>query len=280
MHVRNNYDLKSKNTFRLTSICKTIYFPEAIRDLLSISEQCKDSGYHILGNGSNILLNKFIEIPVVSMERLNRSLSIDENGIITCGCSVKIQELIQYAKFKGYGGIEFLYSIPATIGGIVCMNAGRAMDKEQSISKYVTSVRYFDGKRLVTLKKDECEFKQRSSIFKEKQLMIYDVQLELSKKINLKIEEDIQKRMEFSKNYLDMSNANAGSIFSTASPKVLKIMKGLRFGNAKFSPKTLNWILNLGNASYKDIKSLIVIAVFFHKLLFKKIEMEIIDWER
>jgi UDP-N-acetylmuramate dehydrogenase len=258
------HDTYLRNTLKLKSLCKTLYIPENTEDLKFIKRG------HILGNGSNLLLNEVIET-VIDTSKLNTKIEFHD-GIITCGCSVRIQELIRYAQNLNLGGIEFLYSVPGLMGGIVCMNAGT---RDKSISQFVKGVRIFDGE-LKYFTKEECQFTYRDSIFKERYL-IYEVDLVLENKSYEKIEQGIKDRLKAVKSQ-DNSYPNAGTVFCKSSRISIRLSKMLKWGNARFSKKTSNWIVNLGNATYRDIKMLIKMSKFLH--LFKQPKLEWVDWKR
>ena len=71
-------------------------------------------------------------------------MSFCEDGILECGASVRIQSLLEKIKEFSLGGIEYLASVPSSVGGAVYMNAGRGRKIKRSISDYIESVRYLD----------------------------------------------------------------------------------------------------------------------------------------
>jgi UDP-N-acetylmuramate dehydrogenase len=85
----------------------------------------------------------------------------------------------------------------------------------------------------------------------------------------------IAERYKWSKEFQDYSAPNCGSVFKEADNNILKRLKGLSIGKARFSPKTTNWILNNSNSSM-PILALIAVAKLLHFIIGKKAITEIV----
>lgn len=79
----------------------------------------------MLSAGSNIVFGARIERPIVYLMSFNTNMSFGEDGTLECGASVRIQSLLEKMKEFSLGGIEYLASVPSSVGGAVYMNAGR-----------------------------------------------------------------------------------------------------------------------------------------------------------
>lgn len=69
---------------------------------------------------------------------------------------------------------------------------------------------------------------------------------------------------------------NAGSIFKKSSPISRFLSQGIKFGGAKMEK---NWINNVGNATFKDVYTLIKISTIINYLFLNKPELEIEIWK-
>lgn len=202
------------------------------------------------------------------------------SGVFTVGASVSLHKLILQINKLGYGGIEYLWSVPGLVGGAVAMNAGRGKQFSQSIADYILKVRVFHGGEIKNLNKSECLFSYRNSIFKNDDYLI----LECTFKFPCVESDDAsrrrQERIELCKKTQDYSGANFGSVFSMKNSRIMKVVRwfGLGFRGAHFSKKTSNWIVNK-NGSYKDVIRTIRLVEFIHRVLLKKCEREIIVWK-
>ena len=173
-----------------------------------------------------------------------------------------------------------MYSVPGSVGGAIFMNAGIGKQVSQSISKYIMSVKVFDGEKIVDIEKNMCNFFYRSSIFQvKKDWVIISAVFELypqDKSIGHRIKD---KRMKWAKNQGYFTYPSAGSIFNKKYAPIMSFMKGKKIGNAIYSKNKGNWINNPGNAKFKEVMLLIRITKWLHRLLFKKIHLELEIWK-
>lgn len=88
-----------------------------------------------------------------------------------------------------------------------------------------------------------------------------------------------KERIIYSKEFLEPSLPSCGSVFKTFNSRIMKTLQGLTIGGARYSEKTVNWISNFNNAKPSDIRLLIWIAVFLHKIVFRKYELEVEIWK-
>lgn len=283
MRYFRNYDLYKHNSMRLHSIAEDYYEPESLEELLSLLQDREvflKGNFYILGGGSNLLMPPIIKKPVVSIGSIDNSIIVDGNHV-SCGASVKIQTFIREMQKYGLGGIEYLYSLPCQVGGAVCMNAGRGKKYNRCISDYIENVTCLDLDTLeiINYSKQDCQFSHRHSRFQNGNSIVLEVTMSLDEKNSEEIENDIKERLDISKKYLDSSKPSCGSVFSQCNGHIMNLLKGIRIGGAKFSSKTTNWISNIDNASYRDIRMLINIAKLTHKILLQKCHLEIKIWK-
>lgn len=282
MLIDCNVNLEKYNTMRLKSIGKTMYTPENVEELseLIIDFKKRKFDYLILSGGSNIIMNKIIDRPIINMRKVDETLNYNKNSdIVECGCSVSLQKLIVFLKKNNLGGIEYLYSVPGLVGGAIYMNAGRGKIYNQNISDYIQYIDYFDGCKFNRISKDDAKFNYRYSVFKERDWLITKVFFKFPSQDSKITDSKIKERLTFSNNYLDTSLPSCGSIFKKGSQKIFSLLRGLKLGKAKFSNKTNNWISNSGNAKYYQVMILIYIAIIIHKILLKNVEREVIVWK-
>jgi UDP-N-acetylmuramate dehydrogenase len=102
---------------------------------------------------------------VVDLRSFDSSIEKLKNGQFKVGASTRLQKLINTINEHGYGGIEYLYSVPGLVGGAVVMNASRGREYQKFISDYIVSVVVIHNNELITISKDNCHFGYRDSIF-------------------------------------------------------------------------------------------------------------------
>ena len=277
MNYKQNFDLYGCNTMRLHSIARDYYEPESTEELQDLVQQLTNEKreYYILGAGSNVILPPKINRVIIGTGLLNNEITINEHKVI-CGASVRIQKLIRTCQKASIGGLEFLFSVPCFLGGAVYMNAGAGT--KVSIADFIVSVKYFDPETnsIKVINKDDADFSYRHSIFQSKQWVILCVELNLVESTFEEIEKRIQARLDFSHEKLDAGKPSCGSVFNVYNSRIIDLLKGLKIGGACYSKKKSNWISNINNASYFDIKALIRVSEFLHHITFKPIHREII----
>ena len=126
------------------------------------------------------------------------------------------------------GGIEYLFSVPSSVGGAVYMNAGRGKSEKKTISDYLVSVEYFSpiNSEFRTYDMNVEEFSHRHSPFQETEDVIVSATFKFKEQDAETTETLIKERMEHSKRYLSAEKPSCGSVFCEGN----RLMDGLRMG--------------------------------------------------
>jgi UDP-N-acetylmuramate dehydrogenase len=99
-----------------------------------------------------------------------------QGNVVTCDAGAELMDLVWFTLDHSLEGIQTLMGIPGSVGGAIYGNAGAY---GHSISEVTREVRYFDGDAVCTLSQQECEFRYRESLFKQrKHWMVLAVRLE------------------------------------------------------------------------------------------------------
>jgi len=275
--IHYNVNLKPYNTMRLNSIAKEFYIPESIDEFVSLVKKFKENSieYYLLSVGSNIIFGEFVSRPVIFLLEMDNTLNVTPDGLIECGGSVRIQKLIRFMQKKSFGGIEYLFSVPSSVGGAVFMNAGRGRKHNKSISDYIYKVQILDNDTIKTIDVDKSMFSYRNSIFQKNNLVVLKAYFLFPKQDPKLTRSIIRQRLEHSRQFLNSEKPSCGSIFSKGNPILYRLIRGYTFGGAMFSKKTPNWISNVNNAKSEDILKLIHFAKKLHKYCFQKYRIEV-----
>lgn len=266
-------------TIRIGGITARLWCPENDSDLKLCPRQ-PDGTYRVISGGSNLLISDLRTYDnIIYMGLFDKSIQAMGHGRYRVGSSVRIQNLIRRINDDGYGGIEELYSIPAMVGGLICMNAS-VPSSDTCISRYLESVEVFDGSRVSRYSKDECGFAYRRSRFQNGRMIILSAifafpsqEIDVSK---ARIKERIQKV----KTSQDHSHPNFGTVFRACDSRIMRAIRRFHIhkGGASFSAKTANWILS-NQASFSEVVACIKLVSTLHRLLFRKCELEVVIWE-
>lgn len=255
-----NEDMSKHCSFRAGEHAKYYSEPKNKKALSEIVKICNECGlkYYILGNGSNVLFYEYDGL-VICLKQL-RGIEI-VNDTLICDAGSALMRINMFAGECCYGGMEWSYGIPGTIGGAVIMNAGAY---GHDISEIVEKVEIFDGQRFKTLKKNKFWFKYRDSYFKQNKILVTKVHLKLKKlENNAEIKSNMLEYFERRRAKHPLEYPSAGSVFKRNGDNIpSKIidelgLKGTSINGAEVSEKHAGFIVNKGGAKVKDIEDLI-----------------------
>lgn len=178
-----NLSLKKFNTFGIDVSAKNVIYLTELKQLDHISnlEDC-----FIIGGGSNILLTKNIDRPVI----INQTKGIctvneDEDYIeLAVASGENWHEFVMYCIQKGYGGIENMSLIPGSVGAAPMQNIGAYGREIKDVLTYVSAV-HMKTKEIKKFTNQECKFGYRESIFKKSlkgKYFVSDIGVRLTKK--------------------------------------------------------------------------------------------------
>lgn len=284
MKIFKNQNLSTYTTFKVGGIAENLYIPESVEELTGLLKTLNDIKF--IGGGSNLLINDTkIYKSVICFREFDKSITNLGKGCFKAGASVRLQEFIITMNKLGYGGLEYLISVPGLLGGAIFMNAGRGKDYNMSISDCITNVTIFHNGRIETLNKESCKFSYRSSIFKETlqgSYIILSAELRLLAMDTTECDRKRKERIEFCSKHQDNTAPNFGTVFCNANQKIMSLFCKFPFGKADgicFSKKTVNWMLNYNNGRYQDAVGLIKRVKLLHRLLGMDCRTEIIIWD-
>lgn len=269
-------DLYKHSTMRTHSVGAVMYTPESTDEIIRLMSELQGKCY-FLGGGSNVVFASRVEKPIVNLMELNDEIVLKEDGSVTAGCSVRIQKLINFGKEHALGGFEYLYSLPASVGGIVYMNAGRGRMHHQQISDWLESVEYLDltDMQVKTMHVDKCQWTYRCSPFHQMKAVILAATFRMKKSTAEEVTAKIQERKDTVKDSQEGNKPSCGSVFNKNNKYIMRLLRGKRIGGACYSKKTNNWISNDQNGTADDVIALIHKAQKLHRLFFQKCNLEI-----
>ena len=261
-----NFSLKEFAAYKTGGKGEIVIFPNSIEKLKKGFAFCKRLGipFYVLGGGANVIINDNGVKGVVCITK-NLNKVYYKSGRIFAQCGVSLETLSYFAYAKGVSGFEFAYDIPGTVGGALIMNAGNNYGEFKDIACFV-KVMDKKGKEFV-FSESMCQFGYRTSIFKKKGFVILEAIFSATaRKDKRKIFSLMEKIKKERESKFPLEYPNAGSVFKR--PKGYYAGKlieesgcgGLRVGNAMVSEKHKGFIVNLGNATSKDIKDLIALV--------------------
>ena len=261
-HIKVEELMKHHTSFRVGGPAK-IFLEISSEDILKkvfLALKEKQLPYFVLGNGSNLLVSdRGYDGVIVYLGKEFSGIKIEDKKIVA-GASAFLGKVARAALENELTGLEFAAGIPGSLGGGVVMNAG-AYGGE--LSQIVTRVRAMNELgEVVILEREELLMGYRTSIFKKKPYVVLEVTMELQKgnpnEILAKMEEYTRSRMEKQ----PLEYPSAGSTFKRpkgyfAGKLIMDAgLRGFRVGDAQVSEKHCGFVINRGNATATEIRTL------------------------
>ena len=262
-NVKYNESMSRHTTFKVGGDAEIFAIVDTEEKLMQVIKLGKK--VTIIGNGSNLLVTdkgikgivlKYINKDYEIKELENEEYELEFAAGIT---NARIANIALQNELTGY---EFAAGIPGTLGGALVMNAGAyGMELKDVVIK--TKYLDLDTNEIKIINNEEHEFEYRKSIFQEKNTIILKSTLKLKKGKK----DEIQELMNsYAKKRIDSQPLNmpsAGSTFKRGTDFITAKLideaglKGFSIGGAEVSEKHAGFIVNKGNATAKDILSLI-----------------------
>jgi UDP-N-acetylmuramate dehydrogenase len=256
--IQENISLKELCSYKTGGSAEFYAEPANVSELQEALKYGHENDLEItvIGSGYNLLIaDEGIKGLVINMSELDKFVAFD-GELIYAGAGIELDGLVEYCVLNGYAGIEEMSGIPGTVGGAVRMNAGAFGTEIKDVADKV-AVCSFHGELSVVSGKDAGFGYRKADGIKG---IVTGVWLALGK-----VEDNselIEKRVEIlerrnEKQPLDYPSC--GSVFKRpegnyAGTLIEKCgLKGFRIGDAMVSEKHANFVLNVGNATSKDI---------------------------
>ena len=280
MKIYEDMEMKEYSHMKIGGIAKELIFVEDKKELKDIIAT-RDKIF-LLGNGTNTLISDGkLDISFVSLKNFKNIEIVERHGdydLVRAEAGLDFDELIEFMEKNDYTGLENIAGVPGSVGGLVNMNGG-AYGTEIFDCIEEVEVCKNDGE-IKSLKKSELDFKYRNTEIKKNKWIVVSVLFKFEKGFDRECV--IDKRTQ-RKNKHPLEYPNLGSTFKnpegTFAAQLISDagLKEYRVGNAMVSNKHPNFIINLGNAKFNHVISIIehVKKVIYEKFN-TKLETEII----
>ena len=250
--------LKNHTTFKIGGNADFVALPENKEEVSLVIDFLKKekADYAVIGNGSNILAkDEGYRGVVVKLENL-KDITVSGSEI-TVGAGVILSKIAKVALENSLKGFEELSGIPGSLGGAIYMNAG-AYNRE--ISEVLKSVTYLDDNgEIVTKNINELEMAYRKTTFTGKHYVILEAVIQLEAGEYDKIKENMREVTHKRVTKQPLEFPSAGSTFKRPkgnfAGKLIEDsgLKGYTVGGARVSEKHAGFVINTGNATFKDV---------------------------
>lgn len=258
-------------TLRIGGPADLLITAESETDLIRVLSQARDEGtpLTVLGKGSNVLAPDVgLRGIVLRLGRAFAEFRIEGRGearTAWAGAGMANATFVERARAGGLGGMEFLVTIPGTIGGAIAMNAGAFHGETASYLVAVQSIDLTQDPLAPSIQAAGAfAFAYRSSALRaQDQKLVTAGQFRLEPTPDGEIQARKERHMAYRRNTQPREYPNCGSVFKnppgTFAAKLIEEagLKGRRLGGAQVSEKHANFIVNRGGATCSDVLALI-----------------------
>ena len=273
MKVFINQEMKNYSNMRVGGKAKKLIILENKEDIIEVFNDKENTNIFFLGNGTNVLFtDEYMDRTFVCTKKLNKIEELG-NNLVKVETGANLKDLTDFMRNKNYTGIESLFGIPGSIGGLVYMNGG-AFGTE--IFDKIVSVEVFDENHQIReIKKEDLKVAYRKTEIQDKNWLILSATFKFDNGFDEARVKEIKELRE-SKHPLD--KPSLGSTFKNpegdfAARLISECgLKGTIIGNAQIAEKHPNFILNLGNATFKDITDILTLV---KKSVLEKFEIKL-----
>ena len=255
--------MKNYTTFRIGGPADLLIQPSSEEELIRIAAYLrqKDISAVVLGNGSNVLVKDGGIRGVVIKIGKNMGNIRTEGEELTAEAGALLSAAALAAADGGLTGMEFAAGIPGSVGGAVFMNAGAYGGEMRDIIETVTVLDETGAQHVLSV--EELELGYRTSCILKKHYIVTQAVLKLAageeQTIRARMKELATQRAEKQ----PLEYPSAGSTFKRpegyfAGKLIMDAgLRGYRVGGAQVSQKHCGFVVNTGNATAQDVRTLI-----------------------
>lgn len=253
-----NEPLKNHTTFKVGGPADILVTPTSKEELVACLKL--NVPKFVMGNGSNLIVkDKGIRGLVIKTTKLNNITLTDD--VIEAEAGAYLGKVAMFARDNSLTGFEFASGIPGTVGGGVSMNAGAYGGEMKDV---VIETTYCDLEgNTYTINSEQHEFGKRKSFFTGKEFVVLSTKIKLSEGNKEEIVAKMEELRVARTTKQPINLPSAGSIFKRPegyfAGKLIEDsgLKGYTIGGAQVSTLHAGFIVNVGDATAKDILDLI-----------------------
>ena len=256
-----NEPLKKYTWLNVGGPAEVMFFPQDEKDLQDfLKNKPQNTSLFILGAGSNLLVRdggmKGVVIKLKSPRFAEWSIQDDT---LRVGSGLKNAALKNILLQNSVAGLEFICSIPGSIGGLVRSNAG-CFGGELSQVLQKAKIMDMDG-NVFEAKPEDFHFGYRHSDFPA-DWVVLELYLKIKQAPSEQIASTIAENAAYRAAHQPQNVRTAGSTFKNPEGfRAWELIKnsggcGLKVGGASFAEKHCNFMINDGSATAADLENL------------------------
>ncbi len=261
-----NEPMKNHTSFKIGGPARAVVLPRNVEEIQKIIKLLDENNikHYILGNGTNVLFpDDGYNGIVIKIAKQFSDIHIEGN-VVYAQAGALLSKVSKLAAKATLTGLEFASGIPGSIGGAVVMNAGAYGGEMKDVIVEATTID--QNGNLMVFKNGELDFGYRRSVIKNKGYIVISAKIQIKKgnshDIYALMDELDEKRTTKQPVHLPSAGSTfkrpdgyyAGKLIQDAG------LKGLVHGGAMVSDLHSGFIVNVNNATYEDVITLIEIV--------------------
>jgi UDP-N-acetylmuramate dehydrogenase len=261
--IRENVPLATLTSWRVGGPARYFAEPSSVDEVKELVLWAKQEGHPwmVIGKGSNLLISdEGFKGLVIRLSDKFGAVSL-EDGLLRAQAGCSTMAAVKAGAQAGWGGVEFLSTIPGTIGGTVFMNAGAHQSCLADILVEATLL-LPDGSVIVE-PASGLTYRYRYSNLRERGAIVLEAVIRLQPKKAEDVQEEVKALSKWRRER-QPQGLSAGSVFTNptmaSAGKLIEEagLKGETIGRAQVSTVHANFIVNLGGATAADVNGLIM----------------------
>lgn len=260
--IFKNEPMKLHTTFKVGGPADVFVRPNCVEQVKEIIELAREQGVpvYIMGNGSNLLVgDKGYRGVIIQIYKNMNQVTVKDNEI-TAQAGALLSTIARLALEQELGGFEFASGIPGTLGGAVTMNAGAyGGEIKQVLKSAIILTKEGEIRHLTT---EELKLGYRKSVIIDEDYIVLEAVLALKKDSREAILEKMNEYALARRTKQPLEFPSAGSTFKRPvgyfAGKLIDDagLRGFSYGGAQVSEKHCGFVINKGDATAKDIVTL------------------------
>ena len=256
MKIYKYHHMREYSNMKIGGIAKELIIIEKKEELIEVLKTREKT--FLIGNGTNTLIpDGNLDISFISLSKLNKIEDLG-NGRVYVEAGLNFDDLIEFMGEKNYSGLENLAGIPGSVGGLIYMNGG-AYGSE--VFDHIEEIEIVDeNHELRKIKKSDIYVTYRKTEIQEKKWIVVSAIFNFEIGFKRERVEELKEKREARH---PLNQPNLGSTFKnpeghfSAKLIIASGIQGHKIGDIQVSNTHPNFLVNHGEAKYKDVIEMI-----------------------
>ena len=273
--LQRDVPLAPYTTFKIGGPADVLYDATTADELANAVLAAREAKvpYFVLGLGANILIGDR-GVRGLVIRNVAKHFSFSDEGRLWAESGAVVAELIPEAVERGWSGLEHYVGIPSTVGGAIWQNLHfLSPAPERARTMFIAEV--FESCEILSeegarrvVGPDYVKFGYDDSVFHHRRDLVLSATFQLEKGDTAAMHRILQENLSWrgARHPWLQFHPSAGSIFKkiegVGAGRLIDQcgLKGYRHGGAQISHMHANIMVNLGQATAKDVRELIAMA--------------------